>query len=103
VFYPGPDGQPVHFSRRVGDMLFMPPEPPIGAVLLCTDGDFPAGDARRHFKMRREQRGWRIVGGGGTPPIAWEVVCKLWLPASILAMPAPVGTADPEETDHGTG
>lgn len=57
---------------RIGDMICLPPEPPVGAVLLTRDN----GD---EFRIHRDTKGWRIEGGTGQP-ISWRTAFVAWGP-----------------------
>lgn len=57
---------------RIGDMISLPAEPPVGAVLLVRDD----GD---EFRIHRDTERWRIEGGTGQPR-SWRAAFVAWGP-----------------------
>jgi hypothetical protein len=64
---------------EVGDVLDLPPEPPIGTH---TDGRDGAG---RIVKLRRWGDGWQI--GRSSRRFPWRTVAELWFPLTITELP----------------
>lgn len=64
---------------HVGDVITLPPEPPVGARV--------AGDRGGQIRLIRHAEGWRINGRG--PAFPWQAVADMWFPLTVTHMPAP--------------
>lgn len=67
-------------NYRVGDMVDLPPEPPIGTTIK-------ARDSTGSFSLRRHHDGWRVVNTARSFP--WTTVAELWFPVTIIELPHP--------------
>lgn len=63
---------------QVGDVIELPPEPPVGSMV---EGRDTAGLVR----LVRRKDGWHVAGT--TRAIPWPSVVKLWAPLTVVTLP----------------
>jgi hypothetical protein len=72
----------VSYRYQVGDVISLPPEPPVGTTIKTAKS---AGG----FSLKRKVDGWYIIGGDRA--ITWKAIAELWFPVAIVRLP-PAGT-----------